>query len=177
MTAGSFEFDPKKMLGVLAEHRVDFVLIGGVAATLHASPFVTYDVDICPAPDHDNLRRLQEALEELDARIRVTDEPEPARINFLPRVIEAAPFLNLVTKWGPLDIVHRPAASEGYADLVRNAIRIRLGDLELTVASRADVLRSKETLYRDKDVATVRVLRELEERELQDRPRRSRGKP
>lgn len=165
MKPQDYSFDPKQILAVLAKHGVDFIVIGGVAATIHGSPYVTYDVDICPADNDDNLKRLQSALEELDARIRVTDEPEPVRINFSPRVIRAAPYLNLITKFGPLDIVHLPGGTKGYPDLARDAEQIKLGDLEIRVASRADVLRSKEAIYRDKDVPTIRVLRELEERE------------
>lgn len=172
MTDADFSFDPKEMLRALAKHRVDFIVIGGIAATLHASPFTTYDLDICPADDDENLERLKAALEELDARIRVTDEPEPIRINFSPRVIRAAPFLNLMTKYGPLDIVHRPGGTDGYKDLARDAERIELAGVTIVVASRADVLRSKEAIYRDKDVPTIRVLRELEERELQEELRK-----
>jgi len=173
MTTEDFSFDPKRMLSVLTKHGVDFIVIGGVAATLHASPFATFDLDICPAPGTDNLRRLTAALEELDARIRVTDEPEPMKINFSPKVIEAAPFLNLITKWGPLDIVHRPGGTEGYRDIARDAKKVKIQDLEVAIASRADVLRSKEAVYRDKDIPTIRVLRELEERELEKRSKGS----
>ena len=167
-------FDPKRILAVLAQHRVDFIVIGGVAATFHASPFVTYDVDICPADDDENLRRLQLALEDLDARVRMTDEPEPIRINFSPRVLRSAPFLNLMTKHGALDIVHRPGGTSGYEDLVRGAERIELSGVTVTVASRADVLRSKESIRRDKDLPTIDLFRELEERDLEEK---GRGRP
>ena len=42
-------FDPWAMLRVLVEHEVEFVLIGGLAATLYGSPHVTTDVDISPS--------------------------------------------------------------------------------------------------------------------------------
>ena len=41
-------FDPEAILRTLVDHGVEFVLIGGVAATLHGSPLRTGDVDICP---------------------------------------------------------------------------------------------------------------------------------
>jgi hypothetical protein len=41
-------FDPEKMLEILARHRVDHVLIGGYAAILQASPFLTHDIDVTP---------------------------------------------------------------------------------------------------------------------------------
>ena len=51
-------FQPEAILRVLLRHRVDFVLIGGVAATLHGSNLRTGDLDICPARDPANLERL-----------------------------------------------------------------------------------------------------------------------
>ena len=55
-------FDPESMLRVLEAHSVDYVLIGGLAATLHGSPLRTGDADICPATKLQNLQRLAAAL-------------------------------------------------------------------------------------------------------------------
>jgi hypothetical protein len=70
------EFRPEAILDVLERHRVRYVLIGGFAATIHGSPYVTTDVDITPATGPENLAQLPAALNELEARIRVTGEPE-----------------------------------------------------------------------------------------------------
>ncbi len=43
------EFRPEAILEVLERHRVRYVLIGGFAAAIHGSPYVTTDVDITPA--------------------------------------------------------------------------------------------------------------------------------
>ena len=51
-------FDPEAILKVLESHGVDYVLIGGLAATLHGSPIRTGDADICPSPETPNLVRL-----------------------------------------------------------------------------------------------------------------------
>lgn len=161
-------FDPKKILEVLAAHEVRFVVIGGVAAIFHASPYATFDLDICPSPDDDNLQRLSEALTELEAKMRFTDEPDPVRVDLSPRQLRSAPFYNLETKWGRLDIVHQPAGTGGFLDLNRGAQQVRLGDVEIAIASRTDVLLSKEALYRDKDIPTIRLFQELEERDLSD---------
>lgn len=42
-------FDPERILQVLHAHEIGYVLVGGLAATLHGSPAVTYDVDIVAA--------------------------------------------------------------------------------------------------------------------------------
>ena len=70
------EFRPDRILRVLEQHDVRFVLIGGLAATAHGSPQVTNDVDITPERSRENLHRLSAALKELGARIRTAAEPE-----------------------------------------------------------------------------------------------------
>lgn len=163
-------FDPQRMLEVLARREVAFVVVGGIAAVYHASPYATFDLDICPAEDDENLRRLAAALEEMDARMRGTLEPASPPVAFDPRILRATPRINLETTWGPLDIVHTPAASRGFEELSRSAISVELGGLKIAVASRADILRSKEAIYREKDLPTIRLFRELEERDQKGKP-------
>jgi len=57
----------EEIFACLDRHGVRYVLIGGLAAVLQGSPLATFDVDICPARGTDGLRRLAEALAELDA--------------------------------------------------------------------------------------------------------------
>jgi hypothetical protein len=51
------------LLRRLVEQRVDFVLVGGMAATAHGSSVVTEDVDVCTRFQLENLERLLKALE------------------------------------------------------------------------------------------------------------------
>ncbi|MBI5822383.1 MAG: hypothetical protein HZA88_25680 [Verrucomicrobia bacterium] len=51
-------FDPRKIIKALNRHRVDYVVIGGFAATLHGCPEQTYDLDIFYADQPGNCRRL-----------------------------------------------------------------------------------------------------------------------
>jgi len=57
----------------LDEHGVRFVVIGGLAAALHGSSQVTFDIDIVPDSDFQNLARLSDALTALEARVRASD--------------------------------------------------------------------------------------------------------
>ena len=68
--------DVEAILGALDRHRVEYVLIGGLAARIHGSPFLTEDLDITPALDRENLARLATALQELGARLRGAEEVE-----------------------------------------------------------------------------------------------------
>src|SRR5438477_1760229 len=62
--------------GVLAEHDVSYVVIGGVAARLHDTGHATVDIDVCPSRAKGNLTRLAAALRTLGARLRVEGDPE-----------------------------------------------------------------------------------------------------
>lgn len=155
-------FQPAEILAALERHRVRYVIIGGLAATLHGSPVMTTDADICPARDRDNLERLADALNELRARIRTPGVPEGLRFacdaTFLAR-IEAV--LNLTTKFGDLDLSIVPSGTGGFEDLCQQAVTISLMGRPVTVASLEDVIRSKEAANRPKDQAALPTLRLL----------------
>ena len=63
--------------------------------------------------------------------------------------------------YGDLDLVMRPAGTAGYKDLDRDAQTIKLGRVQVRIASLADVIRSKEAAGREKDRATLPALRRL----------------
>jgi len=156
------EFDPVAMLQALVDHDVEFILVGGVAARLRGAPLLTQDVDITPAPDRANLERLATALEVLNARLRTAVEPDGVALPVDPELLESASVWTLITRYGDLDIVMTPAGTSGYRDLARSAgtLRISVGpDVSVTVASLADVIRSKEATGRDKDRAALPLLR------------------
>ena len=62
------ELDLARLFGVLDRHKVVYVLIGGLAAVYHGSPFPTEDVDITPKNDRSNLIRLAAALREISKK-------------------------------------------------------------------------------------------------------------
>lgn len=149
---------------MLEVHGVAYVLIGGLAATLHGSPHVTTDVDVTPQTGRDNLLRLADALDDLDARIRVEGEPDGVPFDRSAEMLERVGLLNLVTRAGALDLCMTPAGTSGYDDLRRGAEEIVIRGLHVPLASLADVIRSKEAAGREKDRLTLPTLRALQER-------------
>ncbi|HEY5889934.1 MAG TPA: hypothetical protein VIW94_04440 [Acidimicrobiia bacterium] len=156
------EFDPVAALRVLERHLVRYLVVGGIAARLRGAPLLTQDVDITPQSSPANLGNLMNALEELEARLRTSPEPNGVPFPFDPKLLEAATVWTLVTKFGDLDLVMTPAGTGGYDDLIRDADRLKIAidpDLEVSVASLTDVIRSKEAAGRDKDRAALPLLR------------------
>jgi hypothetical protein len=76
------EFDPLRILAGLRSHGVNYVLIGGLAAAAHGSPLDTDDVDLCLAPDDENLDRFGLALMDLGANPVPDDTGDADRVSF-----------------------------------------------------------------------------------------------
>jgi len=160
------DFDPGPILDVLVRHEVDFVLIGGLAANSYGSPFPTYDVDIVPRSDHANLDRLSNALRELDARVRSEGVDGGVAFDHDATSLAAVGVWNLLTPHGMLDISFVPSGTTGYSDLVREAVPTPAFGVVVSIASLADIVRSKQAANRDKDRRVLPVLREILDKRL-----------
>ena len=63
----------REILDALFEHRVDCIILGGVALILHGSTRVTFDLDILYQRSHENIVRLVTALIPFDPKLRLPD--------------------------------------------------------------------------------------------------------
>lgn len=154
-------FDPESILRALERYGVDYVVIGGLAASLHGSSVVTTDVDVTPSRERENLARLARALEAIDARIRAPDAPEGLPFDRSAEALSRSDMLNLTTLHGDLDLSFVPAGTGGYRDLRGNASEITIRGTRVIVAALADVIRSKEAANREKDRLALPALRRL----------------
>jgi hypothetical protein len=156
-------FDPECLLRTLDQHRVEYVLIGGLAGALHGSPAMTNDADIVPEPDDANLERLAGALRSLGARLRVASEPDGVPFDPHPALLQSMRVLNTTTRCGDLDLTFAPAALDDYRALEAGSSTFEVAGVFVRVASLADIIRSKEAAGRAKDHATLPILRALRE--------------
>jgi hypothetical protein len=141
-------FAPDEILRTLVTHRVDFIVIGGVAAAVHGAGWTTFDLDIVVATHDANLVLLTEALLELRAAYETFDsrriEPDLARVRSL-----SGPQL-LRTRFGRLDVL-KEAGGETYDSLARDAVRAAEPDQTVLFASVDALLRMKRIANRPKD--------------------------
>ena len=157
------EFRPEQLLEVLTRRRVRYVLIGGFAAVIHGSPYLTTDLDVVPDAAPDNLEHLSDALTELHAKVWTESDPEGVPFDHDATSLASKRMWNLVTDLGWLDIAFEPSGTQGYADVARDAVHLTILGVEVDVASLADVIRSKEAAGRDKDRLVLPVLRRIQE--------------
>lgn len=150
------DFRPTKLIGALVRAEVDFVVIGGVAVVVQASPRFTRDLDISYATDTANLERLGTLLGALDARLRGAEDDLP----FIPdaRTLRHAQMLTLTTRDGDLDLLVDPPGSPGYPALRRHADIVDVDGDSVAIASLEDLIEMKRAAGRPQDEIDIESL-------------------
>ncbi len=157
-------FDFPEILQTFAKHKVDFIVVGGVCAVLHGAPVYTFDLDLVHSRSTENLDLLLQALHELDAYFREHGERRlrPDRSHL------ASPGHQLLmTRAGPLDLLGTVSNDRGYEELLPHTLTMKVrDDLQVRLLDLATLIVIKEETARDKDQATLSILRRtLEEKE------------
>jgi hypothetical protein len=153
------ELDLERLLRALVDGKVDFVVIGGVAAVLHGSARLTFDLDICFANDRANLDALGAVLTSLDARLRGVPEDVPFVAD--GATLKRVDVLTLTTVAGDLDVLRVPSGAPRYDVLRAHADRFDVGGFEVRVASIEDLIAMKTAAGRDKDRSDIAELEAL----------------
>lgn len=147
--------DAERILQVLAETSVDYVLVGGLAVQTHGHVRTTVDVDVFPRPERSNLARLSDALNILDARVlNPGHEGERVDAAMLPR----ATLWQFATRHGAIDVLHEAPGAPPYDELRERALEIRLGDITIAVAGRDDLINMKRASGRAVDLDDIAAL-------------------
>jgi hypothetical protein len=155
-------FDPYALLQALDRHRVTYIVIGGFARIVQGTEEITHGLDIVPSTREENLRRLDAALREIDAK-----RTDGRDASLESTALAAQPVQGLTTRYGELKIVPEPAGTRGYDDLRRAATREPLGrGVRPSVASIGDLARMVSALGDEERIPQLMQLRRLVELEL-----------
>jgi len=159
--------DAEQILRTLANHDVDYVLVGGLAVQVHGHVRTTFDVDVLPRPERGNLVHLADALNGLDARVLNPGSEELAiDAAMLPR----ATLWQFETRHGAIDVIRDAPGAPAYGDLRERALEIDLGGLALAVAGRDDLISMKRASARPLDLDDLAALTEPEHRQRESDP-------
>jgi predicted nucleotidyltransferase len=145
----------EKLLVLLAERGVQFVVVGGIAVTLQGYVRLTEDVDLLVESSAENIDLLLMALsgygegfasqltrsdfDDSEGAIRIVEETEQCQIDLFTRM-----------------------SSRRYADAVADASTLMLRGLPIRYASKASLIGWKENSVREKDKLDVIALRKLQ---------------
>jgi hypothetical protein len=154
---------------LLDSHGIQYVLVGGIAATVHGSARVTFDIDLVPEWSDENLSRLAAALRAADARLQRRGESEPVALEIDARLLRGFEVSTWRTRFGDVDVIAgTPTTRRGrlarYGTLRRRAHPRSAFGVTILVADLDDVIESKQALAREPDLVALPELRRLRDR-------------
>ena len=158
--------DFRQILRTLRAHRADVIVVGGVGAVLQGAPISTFDLDLVHSRKADNVARLLDALDEIDAYYRI--QPERKQKPLASHLSSPGHQL-LMTRFGPLDLLGSIGHSHRYEDLLPECIEMEVGEgVRIRVLNLETLIAVKGETARDRDVAVLPILR----RTLEEQRRR-----
>lgn len=159
--------DFRALISALAGGRVEFIIVGGAAATAHGSARLTQDLDIVYRRTHENISRLVQSLAPHAPYLR--GAPPGLPFKWDERTVEAGLNFTLTTDLGALDALAEITGGGRYEDLLPHTISLQLYGVECLCLGLERLIYVKRAAGRPKDLEAVAELEAiLEERRGQD---------
>jgi hypothetical protein len=148
--------DFPRLLRALVEGGVEFIIVGGVAATAHGSAHVTADLDIVYGRARDNVRRLAAALAPLKPYLR--GAPPGLPFEFDADTIERGLNFTLTTLAGDLDVLGEAAGGGTFPALSAHTETRSLLGFDVRFVDLETLIRLKRAAGRPKDLERIAEL-------------------
>ncbi|UCC32323.1 MAG: hypothetical protein JSU86_08575 [Phycisphaerales bacterium] len=157
------------LLRVLAEAKVQFVLVGGAAAIAHGSARQTLDVDVVYARSPENIRRLADAIAPHDPYLRGAAPGLPFSWN--TDTISSGLNFTLTTSLGDIDLLGEIVGGGRYEQLTSHSITLSAFGIECLCLNLEYLIRVKRAAGRPRDLEAIAELEVLlEEQTRQEDP-------
>lgn len=145
----------------LVAHKVEFVIVGGVAIIAHGVPYATFDLDFCYARTPENFKKIADALANFHPRLR--DFPTDLPFVWDERNLQNGTNFTLQTDLGDIDLLGEVAGVGSYKEIFENSETLKLFDYEVQVLSLDDLIKAKKAAARPKDLFILPQLETLQE--------------
>lgn len=158
--------DFARLLAALADAQVQFIIVGGLAATVHGSSRLTQDVDIVYARSDANLERLTSALAPFSPYLR--GAPLGLPFEWSSATLRRGLNFTLTTIAGDIDLLGEIPGGGGYEDLTAHTLTVTMFGRDQRCLDLPWLIRTKRAAGRPRDleaIAELELLRdEIEER-------------
>jgi hypothetical protein len=156
-----------EILNQLHDSHVDFVIVGGVAASLHGGSRVTFDLDVVPRLTPESWQAAVDLLWSLGARPRIPEGID--RIRDVDQVQrwrreKGMLALNFRSPEGRTEVDLLVGESDRFEALRERAVSVTIERRTFFVASIDDLVAMKERAGRPQDVLDIAELRNIQQR-------------
>lgn len=150
-----------RLFAALHNARVEYIIIGGVAATVHGSSRLTQDVDICYSRRSANLERIVRALHPLKPYLR--GAPRGLPFEWSATTLKAGLNFTLTTTAGDIDLLGEVTGGGGYDDLIDHTIDVTLFGHRTKCLNLEWLIVTKRAAGRPRDLEAIAELEALKE--------------
>ncbi|HTM09860.1 MAG TPA: nucleotidyltransferase [Verrucomicrobiae bacterium] len=147
----------EKLLRALDSERVAFVIIGGAAAVLQGSAYVTNDLDVCYSRERKNLEKLVAALAPLHPSLRAAPKNLPFKLD--AATLKSGLNFTFDTDIGDLDLLGEVSGLGDYSAVEALSEEMEIFGMRCKVLTLEGLIKAKRAAGRRKDLL---ILPELE---------------
>jgi hypothetical protein len=151
--------DFHSLIRLLVEHDIDFILVGGAAATAHGSARLTQDLDIVYRRTPDNLARIAACLAPHSPYLRGAPRGLPFHLDAV--TIERGLNFTLNTDLGDLDLLGEITGGGSYDDLLPHTIVLDVFGIQCRCLGLKRLIEVKRACGRPKDLEAIAELEAL----------------
>lgn len=151
--------DYDKILGVLVSAGVEFIIVGGAAATAHGSARLTEDLDIVYSRNKENIKRLAQALKPFQPHLRGAPEDTPFRWD--EETLRNGLNFTLTTSAGWLDLLGEITLGGSFEQLMPDSIKLDIFGYECLCLGLSRLIEVKRAAARPKDFEAVAELQAI----------------
>jgi len=156
--------DFSSLLRALDAAGVEYILVGGVAATVHGSARLTLDVDVVYRRTPDNLLCIVASLAASRPYLRGAPSGLPFRWDV--ETLERGLNFTLSTTLGPIDLLGEIAGGGGYEQLLPDTVVVTAFGVQCRCLTLTRLIQVKRAAGRVKDLEAIAELEALlEERD------------
>ncbi|EDM24711.1 hypothetical protein LNTAR_12962 [Lentisphaera araneosa HTCC2155] len=143
--------DFNDLLNLFNEQKVKYIIVGGYALAYHGAPRYTGDIDLWIKISQDNAEKVVSALNEFgfgSLGIKQEDfihEDQVLQLGYPPVRIDIMTSIDGVN----------------FDSAYKNAEKTTMGDLEIIMISKSDLIKNKKATSRHQDLADLESLGEL----------------
>ncbi len=147
------------LIRVLVQHHVEFIIVGGVAATAHGSSRLTQDLDIVYGRTPANIHRLTTALFPYHPYLR--GAPPGLPFQFDSETVQRGLNFTLMTDVGALDLLGEITGGGSYEDLLSHTITLHLFGVTCSCLDLKSLIAVKRAAGRPRDLEVIAELEAL----------------
>lgn len=143
--------DTERLLVLLKEHKVDFVIIGASAFPVHGYVRATLDMDIFIRPHKENAERTLAALREFGY-----DLTDITLTDLLAKKL-------LIRQYAVQTDIHPFVKGISFDHVWKNKVKAKFGSTPVFFASLDDLITMKKAAGRTKDLEDIKFLKKLKD--------------